>query len=300
MVTLRQLRYFEALAQARHFGQAAQRCAVTQPALSMQIKDLEQSLGVALVERRANGVALTPAGEEIAARAESILAQVRALQDYARERSGPLVGSLRLGMIPSIAPYLLPKLLATAGEQYPSLELLIRESQTAVLLEELARGELDGVVAALPLDRADLESSALFDDPFYIAVQAKAAMDWADTEDVIARLRRERLLLLEEGHCLRDQALQVCQIADTQARRSLGATSLATIMQMVAAGHGITLVPEMCIAVDVDRTRVALVKFPDPPPARIIGLAWRRTFVRKDDFLVLSELIQGCHRLHQI
>ncbi len=291
MVTFRQLRYFEALARTKHFGMAADLCAVTQPALSMQIKELEQELGVELVERRGNAVALTMAGQEIAARAEGILAQVRELADYARQHQGVLTGPLRLGIIPSVAPYLLPSILTAAQEDYPSLDLLIRETQTDTLVEELLRGELDALLLALPVPHPQIETMTLFDDRFLIAVQARAARDWT-SGDLRARIGRERLLLLEEGHCLRDQALQFCHIANVQARKALGATSLTTIMQMVAAGHGITLLPELCAAAEVDRRRVALIEFPDEPPMRRIGLAWRRTSTRKNDFIALGQLIQ--------
>jgi LysR family hydrogen peroxide-inducible transcriptional activator len=290
MVTLRQLRYFETLSRTRHFGMAADQCAVTQPALSMQIKELERELGIELVERRGNAVTLTTAGHEIAARAESILADVRELTDYARQQHGVLTGPLRLGIIPSVAPYLLPSLLADAEKAYPALELLIRETQTATLLEELGHGDLDAALLALPMQNAQLETLPLFDDRFLIAVQAKAARDWP-TGDPQARLMRERLLLLEEGHCLREQALQFCSIANVQVRKALGAASLTTIMQMVAAGHGVTLLPELCADAEVDRRRVALIEFPDDPPMRTIGLVWRKTSTRKADFRALGQLI---------
>ena len=292
MVTLRQLRYFEALSRTKHFGMAAGQCAVTQPALSMQIKELERELGVELAERRGNSVVLTPAGQEIAARAEAILNQVRELSDYARQHHGVLTGPLRLGIIPSIAPYLLPAILTEVGESYPSLDLQIRETQTNALVDELVRGDLDAVLLALPLEPPQLEAMPLFDDRFLIAVQSQTAASWAAC-DLRARIGQERLLLLEEGHCLRDQALQFCQIANMQARKALGAASLTTIMQMVAAGHGITLLPELCAKAEVDRQRVALIAFPDEAPMRTIGLAWRRTSARKGDFMALGGLIKG-------
>jgi len=292
MVTLRQLRYFETLSRTRHFGMAADQCAVTQPALSMQVKELEQDLGVRLVERRGNSVGLTMAGHEIAARAEAILNQVRDLAEYARQHTGVLTGSLRLGIIPSVAPYVLPGLLSMVEKSHPALDLLVRETQTDTLLDELVRGDLDAVMLALPVAQPQLESTALFDDRFLVAVQAKAAQDWS-SDDLHSRMMRERLLLLEEGHCLRDQALQFCKIANVQSRKALGAASLTTIMQMVAAGHGITLLPELCAAAEVDRQRVALIRFPDNPPMRTIGLAWRRTSSRKADFEALGALVRG-------
>jgi LysR family hydrogen peroxide-inducible transcriptional activator len=295
MITLRQLRYFEALSRTKHFGMAANQCAVTQPALSMQIKELERELGVELVERRGSSVALTLAGHEIAARADSILNQVRELSHYARQHHGVLTGPLHLGIIPSIAPYLLPALLTEAGESYPALDLHIRETQTNALVEELARGDLDAVLLALPVQAPQLDTMPLFDDRFLIAVQSQAAPGWAAC-DLRERIGQERLLLLEEGHCLRDQALQFCQIANMQARKALGAASLTTIMQMVAAGHGITLLPELCAKAEVDRQRVALIPFPDEAPMRTVGLAWRRTSARKGDFMALGDLIRSLKR----
>ncbi|MEE1656020.1 LysR substrate-binding domain-containing protein [Microvirga sp. CF3062] len=295
MVTLRQLRYFETLARTKHFGMAADQCAVTQPALSMQIKELERELGVELVERRGNTIAVTPAGQEIAARSEAILSQVRELSDYARQRQGVLTGSLRLGIIPSVAPYLLPDILTEVTKHYPHLDLQIRETQTNALVEELIRGELDAVLVALPVEPPQLETMPLFEDRFLIAVQSEAAPGWR-VGDLRSRIGEERLLLLEEGHCLRDQALQFCQIANMQARKALGAASLTTIMQMVAAGHGITLLPELCAKTEVDRQRVALIAFPEEPPMRIVGLACRRSSSRKSDFTALGELIKSLRR----
>jgi LysR family hydrogen peroxide-inducible transcriptional activator len=295
MVTLRQLRYFETLSRTRHFGMAAGQCAVTQPALSMQIKALEQELGISLVERCGNTIALTLAGQEIAARAEAILTQVRELTDFASQQRGVLTGPLRLGIIPSVAPYLLPSLLHGVATNYPALDLLVRETQTDTLVQELVRGDLDAALLALPVSHGQLETMELFDDRFMIAVQARAASEWSP-ENLHIRMVRERLLLLEEGHCLRDQALQFCQIANVQARKALGAASLTTIMQMVAAGHGITLLPELCTNAEVDRQRIALIPFPQDPPKRIIGLAWRRTSTRKADFAALGTLIREIHQ----
>ncbi|MGO4526723.1 LysR substrate-binding domain-containing protein [Microvirga sp. 2MCAF35] len=292
MITLRQLRYFETLARTKHFGMAADQCAITQPALSMQIKELERELGIDLVERRGNSVAITPAGQEIAQRADAILNQVRELSDYAHQHQGVLTGPLRLGIIPSIAPYLLPEILTEVARHYPALDLQIRETQTGALVEELVRGDLDAALLALPIPQPQVETMALFDDRFLIAVQSEAAKGWAGG-DLRTRMEGERLLLLEEGHCLRDQALQFCHIANMQARKALGAASLTTIMQMVAAGHGITLLPELCAQTEVDRQRVALIEFPENAPMRKVGLAWRRSSTRKSDFTALGHLIKA-------
>ncbi len=270
---------------------AADQCTVTQPALSMQIKELERELGVELVERRGSSVVLTLVGREVAQRAEAILGQVRELSEFARQHQGVLSGPMRLGIIPSVAPYLLPAILTDMARQYPALDLQIRETQTDMLVDELLRGDLDAVLIALPAPSARLEEMPLFDDRFLIAVQAQAAEQW-DAKDLHERIGQERLLLLEEGHCLRDQALHFCHIANMQARKALGAASLTTIMQMVAAGHGITLLPELCAAAEVDRQRVALIPFPDDPPMRTLGLVWRKTSGRKKDFTTLGDLIR--------
>lgn len=297
MVTLRQLRYFDALAHARHFGRAAERCSVTQPALSMQIKELELELGLTLVERAGTAVRLTVDGQDVARRAASILSEVGELTAYARRRQGILVGRFRLGIIPSVAPYLLPKFLQEARERYPDLALQVRESQTAVLLAELDRGELDAVLVALPAGNAPVETLALFDDPFHIAVEAQAAESWASEKDLEARLSREPLLLLEEGHCLREQALQFCRVGNNPHRDALAATSLTTILHMVAAGQGVTLLPELCARAEVDQRRVALIPFHGEAPKRTIGLAWRASAARQTEFAALSDLICASTRV---
>ena len=287
MITLRQLRYLTSLAHHRHFGRAAADCAVTQPALSMQVRELEREIGAELVERRPGEIALTETGVEVAQRAERILAATRDLVDFARHR-GVLSGKLRLGIIPTLAPYILPRVLPRLQTSYPQLRLEVRETQTKMLLEELAGGDLDAVMLALPADGADVEILRLFDDPFLLALPAADPLRGrVAAEDV----DRRRLILLEEGHCLRDQALAFCAAARGDPPATLGATSLATVMQMVANGYGVTLVPEVAAAVEVRDSRVKLLRFVEPEPARTIGLAWRRTSPRKQDFAALGEII---------
>jgi LysR family hydrogen peroxide-inducible transcriptional activator len=289
MVTLRQLRYLTSLARHRHFGRAAEDCAVTQPALSMQIRELERQIGAELVERRPHDIALTETGLEVAERAERILVAIRDLVDFARHRD-VLAGSLKLGIIPTLAPYVLPLLLPLLQRRYPKLRLEVRETQTRVLLAELASGELDCVMLALPVEGTDVETIKLFDDPFLLAVPAsdprpehlRVAGDGID---------RNRLILLEEGHCLRDQALAYCADARRNAAMRLGATSLATVMQMVANGLGVTLVPRVAVDVEVRDERIKLLRVAAPEPGRTVGLAWRRTSPRKVDFLALGELV---------
>lgn len=296
MLTLRQLRYLSALARFEHFGRAAEDCAITQPALSMQIRDLELHLGVALVERRPGEVRMTDAGREIARRGDEVLAAARDLQDFARQGVGVLNGRLRLGVIPSLAPYLLPRILPELQARYPELRLELRERQTRQLLDEVKSGSLDAALLALPVDERDLEAIDLFRDLFLLAVPADDprpdhALIAAEDIDV------GKLLLLEDGHCLRDQALAFCTVSKAGAdvaRGGFAASSLNTVMQMVAGGFGITLIPQ--IAADVERrdSRIRLLRMADPEPGRTIGLVSRRSSPRKADFAALGDVVKGC------
>jgi LysR family hydrogen peroxide-inducible transcriptional activator len=291
MLTFRQLRYLAALTEHRHFGRAAQACSVTQPALSMQIRELEKLLGVELVERRQGDVALTDVGAEVARRGERLLAGSRDLVDFARHQGRPLTGRLALGVIPTVGPYLLPKILPALQSRYPDLRIELRETQTKVLLEELSRGGLDVVMLALPVPEAELETLALFEDPFLLAMPAGEAPPGATC--VSARdIDQRRLILLEEGHCLRDQAIAYCAGARPDDAMGLGATSLTTVMQMVANGYGVTLVPEVAADVEVRDDRVKLLRFAPTQPGRTIGLAWRHTSPRKADFAALGRLVR--------
>ena len=296
MITLRQLRYLSALAKHGHFGRAAEACAVTQPALSMQIRDLERTLGVAVVERRPGDVMLTDVGREIARRAEDVLSASRDLVDFARHRSGLLTGRLTLGVIPSLAPYLLPRILPTLQNRFPELRLELRETQTRQLVEDIKSGALDAAMLALPLGEPDIDTIALFEDLFLLAVPASDPR--ADTARVAAGdIDQSRLILLEDGHCLRDQALAFCATA-ARGRANLaggtafGASSLTTVMQMVASGYGVTLIPQ--IAADVERRddRVKFLRLQNPQPGRSIGLAFRRTSPRKVDFAALGKVVK--------
>jgi LysR family transcriptional regulator, hydrogen peroxide-inducible genes activator len=288
MITLRQLRYLSSLARLKHFGRAAKDCAVTQPALSMQVRELEREIGVELVERRPNNIALTDTGLEVAERAERILTATRDLIDFARHRD-VLSGALKLGIIPTLAPYVLPRVLPRLQAAYPRLRLEVRETQTKTLLDELTAGALDCVMLALPAEDVDVETLRLFDDPFLLAVPA-ADEDLRGRVDV-ADVDLRRLILLEEGHCLRDQALAFCAAPRRDAAAGLGATSLATVMQMVANGYGVTLLPQVAAEVEVRDARVRLLRFAAPEPSRSIGLAWRHTSPRRKDFQALGEII---------
>jgi len=292
MITLRHLRYFEALSRHRHFRRAAEECSVTQPALSMQMQEFEALLGTVLIERRRGDVQLTEMGHEVARRAREILVAARDLMEYARTRQEVLSGPLQLGIIPSIAPYVLPRILPEITEAYPALSLNIRETLTAQLLDELVAGRVDVVLMSLPIDHPDIDAVPLFDDNFLLAMPA--------TEDMPAHQRPQpealdlkRLLLLEEGHCLREQALTFCGMPGTTQRQQFGASSLATIVQLVANGYGLTLVPEIAVPVEVGQdARIRLVRFADPEPYRTIGLAWRRNSSRRRDFEALAAIIR--------
>lgn len=290
MTTLRQLRYLDALAQTGHFGRAAERVGVSQPALSTQIRDLEAGLGVPLVERLPSGARLTETGREIAARAARILVDVREIEELARARSGVFAGPMRIGVIPSIAPYLLPRLLPELVSRYPGLDLLLRETMTDTLMRELVEGTLDVIVASLPLAHPLVETATLYSEDFLLVSAGFAA---AENEPVeIADLSRQRLLLLEDGHCLREQVLRACGRPAADAERSGGATNLRTLVELVANGQGVTLVPELFARfgeIDTDRTRTA--RFADPAPARQVALAWRRTHPLADRFGEMAAVV---------
>jgi LysR family hydrogen peroxide-inducible transcriptional activator len=290
MISFKQLRYFDAVARAGHFGKAAELCSVTQPALSMQIQDLEKLLGTQLIERGRKGVILTDAGREIAARSAQILADLRDLVDVARSRGDGLSGPLRLGVIPSIAPYILPPLLPLIRHKYPDLDLHLRETQTQHLVHELRDGQLDVLLLALPLDDPHIETIALFADRFLLATSSAqpAGMNVRATADM---LTHDRLLLLEEGHCLRDQALTFCNLQRVDNLDTSGASSLSTLVQMVVNGLGVTLLPELSLNVENRQGAIHLLRFADPEPQRMIGLAWRRSSPRKQHFVELGRHI---------
>ena len=296
MITLRQLRCLSALAKHGHFGRAAEACAVTQPALSMQIRDLERTLGVAVVERRPGDVMLTDVGREIAQRGEEVLTASRDLVDFARQRSGLLTGRLTLGVIPSLAPYLLPRILPELQRRFPELRLELRETQTRQLVEDIKSGALDAAMLALPLGEPDIDTMALFEDLFLLAVPSD------DPRSEAARVAAEdidqsRLILLEDGHCLRDQALAFCATAARSRRAraggtAFGASSLTTVMQMVAGGYGVTLIPQIVADVERRDDRVKFLRLQNPQPGRSIGLAFRRTSPWKADFAALGGVVK--------
>ncbi|HMO07206.1 MAG TPA: hydrogen peroxide-inducible genes activator [Paracoccaceae bacterium] len=273
-LTLRQLRYVDALARQGHFGRAAEACAVTQPALSMQVRDLEDALGAPLFDRGGRGLRLTAFGEAFVDRARDILRAVEDLGDLARAARGGLVGRLRLGVIPTVAPYLLPGIVAGMARLAPGLDLHLRETVTTTLIAEIAAGRLDAAVVALPVSDPGLTEVALFAEPF---VLVRPAADAGRPVPGREGLRAMRLLLLEEGHCFRDQALSFCDLHPTRPREILDGSSLATLVQMVAAGLGVTLLPAMALPVETRAAEVSVARFSDPQPQRTIGMVWRRS-----------------------
>lgn len=291
MITIRQLRYFHALCETLHFGQAAKRLNISQPALSAQIAQMEEFFGGPLFIRAASGASLTSDGALIAKRAERILGEVNELESLACLGDRLLSRRLRLGIIASVAPYLLPKILGELRRASPTLECEIRESVTDRLLADLAAGRIDCAIVALPVEGPDLETIALFDDPFHLALPAAEA-GRVPVPVPIAALRQERLILLEEGHCLRAQALDICRIADAGEMAGLGATSLTTILRMVSGGLGATLIPQMAIADETRSGGIAILPFRAPTPFRTIALAFRPSTVRRRDFEAVADLIR--------
>jgi len=279
-MNLRDLRYLVALADERHFGKAAERCFVSQPTLSAQVRKLEEYLGVPLVERQPKRVALTATGEKIVRRARLLLQEADAIVELARTDRDPLAGALKLALIPTVGPYLLPHIAGRLRKELPRLKLMLYEYQTEHLLGRLRAGEIDVGILALPVDLDGLDSAELYDEPFTLAVPAShplAEHDRIRIED----LRGETLLLLEDGHCLRDQALEVCSRVRVNEAQDYRATSLETLRQMVAAGHGITLLPELAAETPVGTARGLRIKpFARPAPGRTIGAVWRKSTTR--------------------
>jgi len=288
--TLRQLEYLVAIAEKGTFHAAARACGVSQPGLSLQIQQLEHTLGVTLFERSRRKVLLTPAGEALARRGREVLVGVDDLAAAARSFTRPLAGDLRLGVIPTLAPYWLPAVLPRVRRRFPDLRLLVHEEQTSLLLERLAAGRLDLLALALEARLGEVETRPLFADPFLLAVPrshplaAKKSVRETD-------LAGESLLLLDEGHCLRDQALSLCRRIGTAEVGDFRASSLSTLAQMVAGGIGATLLPAISMrALGLGREVVA-IPFRRPAPARTIGLAWRRGSPRTAEFGMLAEAL---------
>lgn len=286
-LTLKHLRYFEALARHGHFGRAAADCAISQPALSVQVKELEEILGAPLVERGARQIRLTSLGEVFADRARDILRSVDELGDLARASTGPLAGRLRIGVIPTIAPYLLPALIKALGERYPGLDLRPREAVTQKLIEGLLEGRIDTAIVALPVSEPSLREVPLFDEDFVLVRPAEDAEKPVPSAD---KLREMRLLLLEEGHCFRDQALSFCKLSSSLPQDLMEGSSLSTLVQMVGAGIGVTFIPEMAVPVEARSSAVSVARLPAPCPVRTIGMVWRKSNPLADQFRQIAEI----------
>ncbi|MEM0899625.1 MAG: LysR substrate-binding domain-containing protein [Pseudomonadota bacterium] len=291
MFTLRQMTYFDALARTGHFRRAAEAVHISQPALSNQIAEMERRAGGPLAERNRNGIVLTDLGLRLLPVMRQVLETASRMEDMAAGADGLLSSRLRIGMIPTIAPYLLPATLASLAQRYPGLDVKVREAMTEQLLGDLRDGTLDAIIAAEPLEDPSLLSVSLFEDPFYIVAAV-------NTRDVIASpitqqtVDLDRLLLLDEGHCLRDQALDVCASAGPRRLVNFGATSMTTLLQLVAAGMGITLVPKMLLSTPgILPDGLSVMRFADPMPVRRVTLIYRLSTSRAADFRELAATI---------
>jgi LysR family hydrogen peroxide-inducible transcriptional activator len=273
-ISMRHLRYFEALAHHGHFGRAAEACAISQPALSLQIKELEEILGAPLVERGTRQIRLTHLGAEFATRARLILRAVDELDDLARASQTPLAGRLRIGVIPTVAPYLLPAVMQRLAVRFPDLDLRPREAVTQRLVDDLMEGRLDAAIVALPVSEPSLTEYALFAEEFILVRPAnEAGLPVPNPET----LREMRLLLLEEGHCFREQAISFCRMSSSLPRDLMEGSSLTTLVQMVGAGIGVTLIPQMAVPVETRSAAVCVARLGEPRPMRTIGMVWRKT-----------------------
>jgi LysR family transcriptional regulator, hydrogen peroxide-inducible genes activator len=288
-MNLRDLKYLVALADHKHFGRAAAACFISQPTLSTQIRKLEEELGVALVERAPRRVMLTPAGRDAAERARRIVADVEEMKEAARRSQNPEAGTVRLGIFPTLGPYLLPHVVPRVRERFPHLELLLIEEKTETLLRQLREGRLDAGVLALPLHDDQLHLEFLFEEPFLLAVPETHSLSKAKSL-TMQDLAHESLLLLEDGHCLRDQALDVCHMAGAGEKSGFRATSLETLRQMVAANVGITLLPILAVKPPVATSQdIHLLPFRSPAPSRRIAMVWRRSSAMSEFLEKLAE-----------
>ena len=285
---MKHLRYFDALAREGHFGRAADECAISQPALSVQIRELEQIVGAPLVERGARQIHLTGLGVEFAERIEAILRSVEALEDLARASHLDPIGKFRLGVIPTIAPYLLSEVVKALAARYPGLDLRPREAKTQTLIKDLMEARLDAAIVALPVSEPSLCEVSLFAEKFVLLRPSADADKPVPPTD---QLLQERLLLLEEGHCFRDQALAFCSGFAALPRNIMEGSSLSTLVQMVGAGIGITLIPEMAVSVETRSADVSLALLQEPCPSRTVGMIWRKTNPLADHLMDVANLI---------
>ncbi|WP_337182864.1 hydrogen peroxide-inducible genes activator [Shinella sp.] len=288
-LSMKHLRYFDALARIGHFGRAAESCSISQPALSVQIRELEDLIGAPLVERGGRQIRLTGLGEEFAGRTRAILRAVDELEDLGRAAHGPLAGRLRLGVIPTVAPYLLPDVIKALTRLYPGLDPRPREAITQRLIEDLAEARLDVAIVALPVSEPALEEIPLFEEEF---VLVRPLDDAGKPVPASERLHEMRLLLLEEGHCFRDQALSVCNITAASTRDLMEGSSLSTLVQMVGAGIGVTLIPQMAVDTEIRSSAVCVSRLAEPRPTRTIGMVWRKTNPLAAQFAQVADIVR--------
>lgn len=288
-LSIRHLRYFDALARIGHFGRAADACAISQPALSVQIRELEELIGAPLVERGGRQIRLTGLGEAFAERARAILRSVDDLQDLARATLGPLTGRLRIGVIPTVAPYLLPQVIKTLTQRYPGLDPRPREAITQKLIEDLLEARLDTAIVALPVSEPLLEEVPLFAEEFILVRPMEDAGKPVPSSDKLSEMR---LLLLEEGHCFRDQALSFCSAENSPPRDLMEGSSLSTLVQMVGAGIGVTLIPQMAVDMETRSSSVSVFRLAEPRPSRTIGMVWRKTNPLSAQFAEISAIVR--------
>ena len=291
-MNLRDLKYLVALADHKHFGRAAAACYVSQPTLSTQIRKLEDELGVPLVERAPRKVMLTPAGREAADRARRIVAEVEQMKEAARRSQDPEAGTVRLGIFPTLAPYLLPHVIPRVRSRFPHLELLLVEEKSDELLARLREGKLDAAILALPVHDEQLHTEFLFEEPFVLAVPGQHPLARRNSL-TLDELSEQRLLLLEDGHCLREQALDVCRLSGAHEKTGFRATSLETLRQMVAANVGATLLPVLAVKPPVAQSdNIHLLGFSDSHPSRSLAMVWRRSSAM-GSFLVRLAAVLG-------
>ena len=289
--TMKQLQYLVALADTQHFGRAAERCYITQSTLSAGIRDLESVLGTAVAERTNRQVLITRAGRQIASRAKAILQEAEEVMEVARADLAPMTGELRLGVIPTIGPFLLPRILPALRERYPDLTIYLREEQTVPLLARLQEGDLDVALIALPYDTGDLAVEIVMDDEFLFACNRNHVLAGSN-EVSLEALEGAQLMLLEEGHCLRGHALDVCGQGNSKIRSQFEASSLHTLVQMVAAGIGVTLIPRLAVDAHITQGTEVTLSRVSAPALRRIGLAWRSTSLRTEEFQLLADTLR--------
>ena len=280
IMNIRDLKYLVAVVESEHFGQAAQACCVSQPTLSMQLKKLEDELGVQLFERTNKCVMTTPIGKQLAEQAKKILGEINTLKQLATNSKDPFSGDFRLGIIPTMAPYLLPRLLSPIKKHLPKLDLIVFENKTDILLTELRSGLLDAVILALPFEKEGFESRELFHEEFLLALPKDHPLTKKNKVH-LSDIRHEELLLLEDGHCFREQVMDACHMISLQEKAGFKATSLETLRHLVASGLGVTLLPEMAVQKSAKNTaNIVLKQFSKPAPSRKVAMLWRKNAAR--------------------